>query len=293
MSPPKPETPGLHDFHMHTVFSDGSAEPEELLQAVADHGVSVVAVTDHDTTAGYERLKPKADALNLTLIPGIEINTHWKGTEVHVLGYFIDFDNDYLKEVTLQHRTDRISHIKKLVEKIRKQTNAQFTYDDVLSLGHPEGSLGRPHVAKALMQRRDVSSISEAFTKYLKSDAPTYVSRPTVTPHEAVEAIHDSGGVPVIAHPGQAEGIENLVPELLGYGLGGLEAYHKSHSSGMVEYFCTMAESNDLIVTGGTDFHGVPSSYANSRSRLFMPERIYDDLKARWEGQHRAAFKVS
>jgi predicted metal-dependent phosphoesterase TrpH len=114
-----------------------------------------------------------------------------------------------------------------------------------------------------------------------------------VSPHEAVEAIYNSGGIPVIAHPGLSDGIADLVPELLPYGLHGLEAYHKSHSPAVIEYVCNLAEKYDLIVTGGTDFHGLPEMYPNAHNRLIMPNHIIHTLKALADRRRRAAFKVS
>jgi predicted metal-dependent phosphoesterase TrpH len=281
------------DFHMHTVFSDGSAQPEGLLEAVAKQGVQIVAVTDHDTMAGYERLTPKAAELGLTLIPAIEINTHWGEVDVHVLGYYTNPEGALLKEVMEQHQQARRVQIKAMVEKINRITNIQIFPEEVEALSHPQGSLGRPHVAKMLYEKRAVKTISEAFNKYLRSNCSTYVGRTTVSPHEAVEAIYESGGIPVVAHPGLAEGIEKLVPELIAYGRCGLEAYHKSHNPPLIEYFCTMAEEHDLIVTGGTDFHGLPEQYANSHNRLVLPKSTPEILQSLWERRHQATLRTA
>jgi 3',5'-nucleoside bisphosphate phosphatase len=285
--------PAETDLHMHTVYSDGASEPEALLQALVDRGVKTVAVTDHDTVAAYERLIPAAAELGLELIPGIEINTYWHDTEVHVLGYFIDGQDDGLQAVMKEHRAHRRVQIKAMVERIRQMTNAPITVEDVLGRTHPDGSPGRPHIAKALMERKAVGTLSEAFSKYLNSKSGTYIKRPTVSPHEAVEAIYNSGGIPVIAHPGLAENIDKLVPELLAYGLGGMEAYHKSHSPAVIEYVCNMAEKHELLVTGGTDFHGLPAQYANSHQRLVMPLHILQRMKRLNAERKQAVFKVS
>jgi 3',5'-nucleoside bisphosphate phosphatase len=270
----------LADFHMHTVFSDGSSEPEALLEAVAAAGVKTVAVTDHDTVAGYARLTPTAERLGLTLIPSIEINTHWGDEDLHVLGYYINPEASYIAEVMQEHQLARRGQIKAMVEKIAKLTNIAVSPDEVEAFSHPDGSLGRPHVAKLLFEKKAVRTISEAFTKYLRSNCATYVKRHTVSPHEAVEAIYDSGGIPVIAHPGLCNGIETLIPELVAYGLCGLEAYHKSHTPPIITYFCGLAEEHDLLITGGTDFHGLPEQYANSHAKLVMPASTADKLLA-------------
>jgi len=281
------------DYHMHTVFSDGSSQPEELLAAVAAQGVKTVAVTDHDTTAGYERLVPKAQELGLNLIRSIEINTHWGKEDLHVLGYFIDDTNSYIQDVMSDHQARRRVQIKDMVEKIARKTNIKISPDDVFGLSHPEGAIGRPHVAKILLEKKAVRTMSEAFNQYLKSNSLTYVQRETVAPHEAVEAIYESGGIPVIAHPGLTEGIEKLIPELIGYGLMGLEAFHKSHIPPVIEYFCSLAEEHDLLVTGGTDFHGTPDLYATAHHRLVMPEHVSDKLEAAFQKRHQANIKLA
>lgn len=281
------------DLHMHTTYSDGTAEPEALLRAVAAQGVTMLSVTDHDTTAGYSLLKPEAEVLGITLIPGIEINTHWKGAEVHVLGYFIDFEDSDLQELILQHRQQRLVQITAMVQKLQKLTNYPLSVDAVLEQSRPGGSLGRPHLARALIASKAVTTLSEAFTKYLKSNCATYVQRETCSPHEAVEVIHGAGGIPVIAHPGLAEGIEQLVPELLTYGLMGLEAYHKGHSPAVIEFISSLAEKHDLLMTGGTDFHGVGEAYRYAHQRLLMPNFIQQQLLKKQEAKTLRKFKVS
>jgi 3',5'-nucleoside bisphosphate phosphatase len=278
----------IGDYHMHTVFSDGSSEPEALLEAVAAQGIKTVAVTDHDTTAGYERLVPKAEELGLNLIRSIEINTHWGDEDLHVLGYFIDDTDDYICSIMQDHQKRRRVQIQAMVEKIKQHTNVEITVDDVFNLSHPEGAIGRPHVAKILVEKKAVRTMSEAFNKYLKSNCATYVKRETVAPHEAVEAIYESGGIPVVAHPGLTEGIEKLVPELVSYGLMGLEAFHKGHSPAVIEYFCCLAEEHDLIVTGGTDYHGLPEQYAQAHQRLVIPEHVHTRLQAAHDKRRQA-----
>jgi hypothetical protein len=234
----------------------------------------------------------------LELIPSIEINTHWfpqegKQVDVHVLGYFIDPTHDLMQEIMTTHQAARKVQIKAMVEKIAKHTHVKLKAEEVEALSHAQGSLGRPHVAKMLLEKKVVKTISEAFNKYLRSHCPTYVGRATMSPHEAVEAIYESGGVPVIAHPGLAEGVEQLIPELIPYGLCGLEAYHKSHTPPAIEYFCTLAEQYDLIVTGGTDFHGLPVGYSNSHYRLIMPHYVPQRLRQRHQLRHQSSIKTA
>jgi predicted metal-dependent phosphoesterase TrpH len=281
------------DLHMHTVFSDGASQPEDLVQGALAHGLEAIAITDHDNVESFDRACAAAEGTPLTLIPGIEINTSWKSQEVHILGYYIDREHSDLCAIIEKHRESRIQQLKKMVELIRAKTRSSLTFDDVISRVREDGSVGRPHVAQALLEKGVVSSIGEAFGKYLSSNAPTYYRRETAPPHEAVEAIYESGGIPVIAHPGDMVIIEELVKDLMNYGLRGLEAYHRSHSPAVIEFHCSLAEKYDLIVTGGTDFHGAGDTYVNTLSRFFMPNTVYSGLKAEHKRLGMSAIKAS
>lgn len=268
------------DLHMHTTWSDGMSEPAELVKAVADAGLRALAVTDHDNTESLEEVQKAGAEAGLEIIPGIEINTHWDHGEIHVLGYYIDPANDALISLSNDHRKQRHIQLKEIVHKLNRH-DIPVTMDDVLSRARTDGSVGRPHIAQAIVARGGAKDINEAFKKFLNSHAHTFCKRSTRSPHEAVEAIYESGGIPVIAHPGDMPHLEDLIPDLMNYGLRGLEAYHKSHSAGMAAWHCELAERYGLIVTGGTDFHGQPKAYAHTRKRLRMPaEAIYNSLKA-------------
>ncbi len=280
------------DLHMHTVFSDGASEPEALIQAILEQGVQAIAVTDHDNMDSLERVQQAAAGTGLEVIPGIEINTAWKGQEVHILGYFIDPEDSALQEVMDKHRHARVEQMHALANKLQA-AGIRITLDDIRAFSSSDGTLGRPHVARALVEKGVVKTISEAFNKYLNSKAPTYVRRNTVTPHEAVEAIYESGGIPVIAHPGDMIGIENLTEDLMNYGLRGLEAYHRSHSPALIEFHSTLAEHYGLIVTGGTDFHGTPDAYAKALSHVHMPAFVYEELKKERQRLQLSSFKAS
>lgn len=281
------------DLHMHTTFSDGSITPEELIAMVVSQGVKAISITDHDNTRSWIPAQEAAKDVDLEVIPGIEINTYWKDQEVHVLGYFIDPDNESLQEVCARHNQARQDMIAHMVENLKKTGKLSITTEDITSLSVDGGSIGRPHVAKAIVNKGGASSISEAFRKFLVPTAATYYRRETVTPHEAVEAIYESGGIAVIAHPGDMPIIEELATDLINYGLRGLEAYHRSHSPGEIQFHCSLAERLGLIVTGGTDFHGVPENYPNSLSRLHVPDYVLDELKAEHKRIKSASVKAS
>lgn len=266
------------DLHMHTTFSDGSITPTELVTMVIENGIKVIAITDHDNTKSYLEAIEAAKGSDLVVIPGVELNTYYEDYEVHVLGYFIDPDHEAMKAVCARHNEQRQIQMDEMVGLLKKHANLGVTLDDIKAFSRDGGTMGRPHVAKAIVKKGGASSISEAFRKFLVPKSPTYYRRVTVTPHEAVEAIYESGGVAVIAHPGDMPIIKELASDLINYGLRGLEAYHKSHSPGEIEFHCSLAEELGLIVTGGTDFHGTPDAYPQALSRLHVPMWVYDEL---------------
>jgi 3',5'-nucleoside bisphosphate phosphatase len=276
-------SPCMIDLHMHTTFSDGSITPEALVAMAIENGLKAVAITDHDNTYSYKDAVEAAKGTDLEIIPGIEINTWWKKEhkeyEVHVLGYYIDPENEYIQRVCKEHNCSREQQMSHFVNLMQKHGKVPITFEDIQSFSRPGGTIGRPHVAKAIVDKGGAANISDAFRKYLVPTAPTYHRRATVTPHEAVEAIYESGGIAVIAHPGDMDIIEELATELMNYGLRGIEAYHRSHSPAEIEFHCSLAERLGLIVTGGTDFHGTVELYPNSLGRLHLPDWVYEELK--------------
>jgi 3',5'-nucleoside bisphosphate phosphatase len=267
------------DLHMHTVYSDGSVRPEDLVELGLENNLEAIAITDHDTTESLRYARQAAEGKPIDIIPGIEINTHWEKQEVHVLGYYINPDYKGIQDVNKKHSCSRLEQIEAMTNKIRAKTKTSLTFQDVLKKSDGLGSIGRPHIAKMLLEKGVVHSVGEAFSKYLSPNCSTYVNRETVSPHDAVEAIYESGGIPVVAHPGDMRNIEELAKELTHYGLRGLEAYHRSHSPALIEFHCTLAEKLGLIVTGGTDFHGTVDLYKKSLNRLHMPANLYHLLR--------------
>jgi predicted metal-dependent phosphoesterase TrpH len=281
------------DLHMHTVFSDGSVMPEDLVQLALDNKLEAIAITDHDTTQSLAYAQKAVEGHDLEIIPGIEINTVWKEKEVHILGYYINPEDTTLQEVIQAHRDSRVVQMQEMAQKLRSKARLNICFEDIVGQASDNGTIGRPHVAKAIVEKGGASTISQAFSKFLNPKAETYVRRKTVPPHEAVEAIYESGGIAVIAHPGDMEIVEELAEDLMNYGLRGLEAYHRSHSPALIEFHCTLAEKLGLIVTGGTDFHGTIEAYSKALERLHMPPAVYLELHAERKRLQMSAFKAS
>ena len=274
------------DLHIHTCFSDGVFTPEKIVDTAIDAGLNAIAITDHDNVLAYpiavkyaEKIAKEAGNTPLEIIPGVEINTIYKDVEIHILGYFMNRDDSDFQEMLKMQQNARIAQTKEIIHLLSKKEGIHVSFDKIKSLVAEGGSIGRPHIAKAITLAGGTTSVMEAYSKYIHRASPVYVERKTVSPFDAVEVIYDSGGIPVIAHPYDIDIAEKLIKDLMNCGLRGIEAYHRKHSPAIVEYFSSMAESLGLIVTGGSDFHA--PNIMNGQIILgknFVPEWIYDSL---------------
>ena len=269
------------DFHIHTYYSDGVFSPEKIVDLATEAGLQVIALTDHDNVLSYQVAKDYIASKNidLKLIPGIEVNTLYKEYEGHILGYFPDVTKPDFKALLKTQQQARIKQTKEILRLLAKKEGIKIAFEDVKEMVAEGGSIGRPHIAKAITNAGGTSNVMEAYSKYIHRDSPVYIERKTVTPFDAVEIIYDSGGIPVIAHPYDIDIAEKLIKDLMNCGLRGIEAYHRKHSPAIVEYFSSMAENLGLIVTGGSDFHA--PNIMNGQIILgknFIPEWIYDGL---------------
>jgi len=269
------------DFHIHTYFSDGVYSPEKIVDTAIDVGLQVIALTDHDNVLSYKVAKDYIQNTNkkLEVIQGVEINTLYQNYEVHILGYMMDTENKDFKSLLVSQQNARIEQVNEIIDLLAKKEGIKIKFEDIKKQVAEGGSIGRPHIAKAITNAGGTTSVIEAYAKYIHDNSPVYVPRKTVSPQEAVEIIYDAGGIPVIAHPHDIDIAESLIKELMTHGLRGIEAYHRKHSPACVEYFSSMAENLGLIVTGGSDFHA--PNIMNGQIILgknFVPEWIYDKL---------------
>lgn len=264
------------DLHAHTTASDGLLAPEQLVALARDAGVGVLAVTDHDTTDGLDAAIAAGRRLGVEVIPAVEINTDVEALEVHVLGYFIDHRLPWLQEFLGRLRAGRVDRAARMVEKLNA-LGIPVRFERVREIA--DGAVGRPHVARALVEVGAVRSVEEAFAKYIGRAGPAYVERMKVTPEEAVQVILRAGGIPVLAHPGWGS-LDGLIPSLVRAGLEGLEVYYPDHTPAMVTHFLEVAARHGLLVTGGTDFHGdLPRGVGLGRQ--YVPPEVVDRLRTR------------
>ena len=271
------------DLHIHTYYSDGVFSPEKIIDTALDVGLQSIAITDHDNVLAYDvaqkYINEKQYNQKIELIRGIEVNTLYKNYEVHILGYLMNTKDNDFQSMIKQQQAARIKQTKEILGNLSKKEGIKVKFEDVKKLVAEGGSIGRPHIAKAITNAGGTTSIMDAYSKYIHDGSSVYVQRKTVTPQDAVEIIYDAGGIPVIAHPHDLEIAEQLIKELMNYGLRGIEAYHRKHSPACVEYFSSMAEELGLIVTGGSDFH--TPNIMNGQIILgknFVPEWVYEKL---------------
>ena len=273
------------DFHIHTNYSDGVFTPEKIIDAAIGINLDVIAITDHDNVLAYDvaqnylKTLKEEDKPTIELIRGIEVNTLYNDWEVHILGYFMDVENNDFKELIKVQQQARVKQTKEIVSLLNKKAGIHVNYEDIKKQVAQGGSIGRPHIAKAITAAGGTSSVMEAYAKYINDSSPVYVKRKTVSPQDAVEIIYDAGGIPVIAHPHDLDNAEVLIKDLMHCGLRGIEAYHRKHSPAIVEYFSSMAEELGLIVTGGSDFHAPNANNGQMvLGKNFIPEWVYEKM---------------
>lgn len=255
----------LYDLHVHTTASDGLLAPGDVLNMASDIGLRGIAITDHDTVAGLQEARShlSTSGLDLQFIPGIEMNTEVEETEVHILGYFINDKHHPLLVRLEQIKEARMDRAQKMVHRLKSMgMSIQFEQVEKLARGD---LIGRPHVAQALMEKGYVFSLKEAFDKYIGKGRPAYVPRYKFLPDEAIHMVQQAGGIPVLAHPGLIKD-QSLIKQALAMGIKGLEVYYPEHTPEQVNKYLQLSRDHDLLITGGSDFHGSGSD--QSRSRL-------------------------
>jgi predicted metal-dependent phosphoesterase TrpH len=243
-----------YDLHLHTTASDGRLTPAELVALALERGLEVISVTDHDTISGIgEALIAAGGGGRITVVPGVEINTDLATGELHVLGYFIDFLNGDLVGALARIRESRVGRAQKMLAKLR-ELGLPLEWQRVLDLARGE-SICRPHIAQAMLEKGYVSDEREAFERYIGRDGPAYIGREKVGPADAVRIVKQAGGIPVLAHPADIIGVDNIIVELKAAGLVGIEAYYGQYDSKTVRRVVKMADRHGLLTTGGTDYH--------------------------------------
>jgi len=270
------------DLHLHSTASDGRFSPEEIVRRAAGRGLSIIALADHDTTDGIAPALAAAEAFpGLMVIPAVEISTDVPSGEIHILGYFIDHTNRELEASLKRFRRSREERAGGMVAKL-KALGVRIEMERVREIAGA-GSVGRPHLAQAMLEKGYISSFKEAFSKYIGHNGPAYVARDKMTPAEAARLILGAGGLPVLAHPFTVADPEMITGELKAAGLVGIEAYYGGHSNGQINQLLGLARKYHLIATGGSDYHGLDDSAEIMMGEAEVPLESAEELIARAE----------
>lgn len=245
------------DLHIHSTYSDGSLTPVEIVAQAKDKDLAAIAITDHDSVDGIDQAKQALDGSGPTVLAGLELSTENDTAEVHVLGYNLDYHNSQLLELLSGLRQSRWNRALEILEKLKK-LNKHLTVEDI-SPPDDKASVGRLHIAMALVKKGLVTDLEEAFRLYLNLGQPAYVPHKKFTPVEGLEVIRQFGGLSFLAHPGVSR-CDHVIPEMIRAGLAGIEVFYPRHTAEQVSHYSQICRKNGLLMSGGSDFHGPGSN---------------------------------
>ena len=272
------------DLHTHTTESDGSFTPEELIEEAKRVGLSAIAITDHDTIAGIKKAKVSASNNDIELIPGIELSTDYNGKEVHIVGLYIDIENKYFLSKLAEFKTCRDNRNKLIVKNLQKE-GFDITMD-ALKADNPDCVITRANIARFLYEHGMIPSIQTAFEKYIGDNCKCFVNRFKITPMDAVKLIKEVGGTAILAHPLlyhlSDSTLQTLVDELKDAGLDGIEAIYCTYTPSEERQMKQFAKSNELLISGGSDFHGTTKPKLNlgtGYGKLHIPYEVLENIK--------------
>lgn len=264
------------DLHAHSDCSDGVYSPEELVSRAMSAGLQALAITDHDAVAGVGRAQNIASH-DLEIISGVELSAQEGSSDVHILGYLFDLDHQEFLSYLESFRTHRLTRAKEIVKKLNEM-GVRLELESVVGLTQDENtSVGRPHIARALVENKHVKSIQDAFNRYLGNRAAAYVPKVSFSVEDAIQIIHKAGGLAVLAHPGSLRRDE-LIPGFVELGLDGLETIHPEHTETARRYYKQLAAKYGLVTTGGSDYHG-PKHGRCDLGGMKVPHGHLADLK--------------
>lgn len=267
----------LFDLHLHSTASDGTYTPKGIIDIAKSSNLIAIAITDHDNLNGYFEAIDIAQQSDLRLFAGVELNTDAYETEIDILGYFWNPDNQKFLDMLNTRQAGRIKRAKNIVQKLNV-IGLEISYDRVREIAH--GSICRPHIVEAMVEKKYVTSQKEAFDKYLGLGKPAFVPHDLVTPEMAIQSIVEAGGIPVIAHPGLV-GSDEIVEKLLQAGAKGLEAYYPMHTEEEITKYIELAKKYDVIVTCGTDSHGPDRKKSFSIGSMKAPADVLTTFQER------------
>ncbi len=267
------------DLHIHSTASDGRFSPAEIVHKSVEQELTIIALVDHDTVDGITLALVAAKAFPwLRVIPGVEISTDVPHGEVHVLGYFIDYADPELQATLERLRNSRRERARQMITKLG-DLGMRINWERVQEIAG-SGSIGRPHIAQAMLEKGYIVTFKEAFTKYISRDGPAYAEREKMTPQEAVALILQAKGLPVLAHPLTIPDPETMIIELKAAGLVGIEAYYDGYTVAEINKLVSLAGRHNLIASGGSDYHGLDAGTETMIGGIDVPIESAEQLIA-------------
>ena len=264
------------DLHLHTVYSDGSSTPAEVVANARTFGFSAISIVDHDTIQGIPPALAECRAAGIEFVPGIELSSNDSGGTVHILGYGIDWRDKVFCEFLEEMRKNRLERMEKIFKKFQA-LGVALDLSEFLLAGQ-QGTVGRLHLAHFLVGKGIVADLAEAFERYIGDGKPAYLPVDMLNPREAVEMIRRACGVPVLAHPGITHRDE-LIPRLVSWGLMGIEVYYSKHLPEAIQHYRKLAEKYGLLVLGGSDCHGAGGKGESLIGTVRLPYEYVEKLK--------------
>lgn len=278
----RPTSNGVVDLHLHTTASDGACEPAILVDRAWRAGIRTMSVTDHDTVDALAEAERIATSSGIAFVPGIEITAVHDRRDVHMLGYFIDRDDASLGEFLEKQRADRVRRVAEMADKLAAM-GKPVDRDALLAPRRGGRSLGRPMVAKALVQAGHVADMRQAFEQLIGEGRPAFIPRSGPEPVEVIAIIRRARGLASLAHPGLLKR-DDLIPEMVDAGLTAVEAFHSDHDPTTTEHYLSLADRHGILVTGGSDYHGNPDHRQSAFGNVGLPRDRFEQLAARAKG---------
>jgi len=264
------------DLHVHTRCSDGVNSPTEVIKIAKAAGIKCVAITDHDTTAGVKEAQKAGEEFGIEVIAGVEVSSFYAELPLHILGLFIDVDNEKFQKFLNEHFQARRDRIYRMVEKLNR-LGVNITSDQVFVCANGAPA-GRMHVSNVLVEDGVVKDVDEAFARFLRRGAPAYEGYTKSLAGEVIVAIKQAGGLSFLAHPGNVHQ-DTVISILKDEGLDGIEVYHCDHTPGQVAHYKNLAKNEGLLICGGSDFHGKRAGRSAKMGEVRVPDQVLDELK--------------
>ena len=273
------------DLHVHTTASDGTMTPTEVVKLAKEIGLKAIAVTDHDTTKGLREAVSAGETYQIEVIPGCELSVEYPKGQMHIVGLWLPVEPKYVNRELEYLREKRHSRNQKIIEKLNK-IGISITYEEVLDIVEPGSTVGRPHIARVLVKKNIVKDVNEAFIKYIGPGGKAYVPKTKFSPEKAISILKKEGATVILAHPFSLNlDTQELKKELIrlkDHGLDGMEVYYSEHTPFQVQCYINLCEELNLLVSGGSDFHGTVKkdiSLGTGKGNLKIPYVLLERMK--------------